>query len=339
MPSRRAWLVLLLAIALRLLTQGWDSGLLTPHPDERQVAFVSEKVAGFFDDPGFYAYGSLHFRAVRAVAALLGEARAYQGLLIGGRALSLLASLGALILGWFLAHRAWGRRTGELAALLVAVVPLDLQQSHYATVEAHHALWVMAALAGCYWLARTGGTTAAAVAGATAGASLAVKVASLPMLLPLALAIVIARRRTGSPRIPELAGVVAAAACLALWLGQPWALAGARPPLVAVGLALLAAALGRVARSRRGGLARAAMAGSWIALLALAALVAATVLAPAVLPGLQPLVETAGAPLNPAYLKGVGEQAAMVTGKGDLPYARVYRDTLPVLYPLRELAR
>ena len=29
----------------------------------------------------------------------------------------------------------------------------------------------------------------------------------------------------------------------------------------------------------------------------------------------------------------------MVTGKGDLPYVRVYRDTLPVLYSLRELAR
>ena len=339
MPSRRVWLLLLLAIVLRLLTQGWDSGLYTPHPDERQVAFVSEKVADFFDDPGFYAYGSLHFRAVRVATAVLGEARAYQGLLIGGRALSLLASLGALVLGWLLAHRAWGRRTGELALLLGALVPLDLQQSHYATVEAHHALWVMAALAACFWLARTGGALAAVVAGVTAGASLAVKVASLPLLLPLALAVVIARRRPGAARLPELVGTVAAAACLAFWLGQPWALAGARPPAIAIGLALLAVVLGRAARSRRGGLARAAALGSWLAVLALVVLVAATVLAPTAVPSLQSLVETVGVPLNPAYLKGVGEQAAMVTGKGDLPYVRIYRDTLPVLYSLRELAR
>jgi hypothetical protein len=178
MPSRRVWLLLLLAILLRLLTQGWDSGLLTPHPDERQVAFVSEKVPGFFDDPGFYAYGSLHFRAVRAATAVLGEARAYQGLLVGGRALSLLASVGALLLGWFLAHRAWGRRTGELTLLLAALLPLDLQQSHYATVEAHHALWVMAALAACYWLARTGGAVAAVAAGASTVAAISAASAS-----------------------------------------------------------------------------------------------------------------------------------------------------------------
>ncbi len=339
MPSRRVWLLLLLAIVLRLLTQGWDSGLYTPHPDERQVAFVSEKVADFFDDPGFYAYGSLHFRAVRATTAVLGEARAYQGLLVGGRALSLVASLGALLVGWFLAHRAWGRRTGELALLLAALLPLDLQQSHYATVEAHHALWVMAALAGCYWLARTSGAVAAVAAGAAAGASLAVKVASLPLLLPLALAVVMARRRPGAARLPELVGTVAAAACLVFWLGQPWALTGAQPPAIAIGLALLAVVLSRAARARRGGLARAAAMGSWLAVLALAALVTATVLAPAALPSLQSVVETVGVPLNPAYLKGVGEQAAMVTGKGDLPYIRVYRDTLPVLYSLRELAR
>ena len=41
MPTRRAWLLLLLAIALRLLSQGWDAGLgNTPHPDERQVSSV-----------------------------------------------------------------------------------------------------------------------------------------------------------------------------------------------------------------------------------------------------------------------------------------------------------
>ena len=74
MPTRRAWLLLLLAITLRLLSQGWDAGLgNTPHPDERQVGYVSERLEGWFDDPEFYAYGSLHFQAVRAATARFEE--------------------------------------------------------------------------------------------------------------------------------------------------------------------------------------------------------------------------------------------------------------------------
>ena len=199
MPSRRAWLLLLLAIVLRLLTHGWDSGLLTPHPDERQVAFVSEKVAGWLDDPGFYAYGSLHFRAVRAMSSCSAWNRSTRACSSAGRGLSLLASALAMLLGWWMASRAWGRRTAELFLLLIAFVPLDIQQSHYATVEAHHALWVMVALAACFWLATRSGWLPALAAGAAVGASLAVKVASLPLLLPLGLALVIAaRRRAGS---------------------------------------------------------------------------------------------------------------------------------------------
>ena len=47
---------------------------------------------------------------------------------------------------------------------------------------------------------------------------------------------------------------------------------------------------------------------------------------------------TLGPDLNPAYVRGVGEQIRMVLGEADLPYVRVYASTLPILYPLRELA-
>ena len=98
----------------------------------------------------------------------------------------------ALILGWVLARRAWGARTADLFLALAAWVPLDLQQSHYATVEAHHTAWIMLALAASYWLAVTGRATAAAAAGAAVGAALAVKVASLALGLPLGLALLVA---------------------------------------------------------------------------------------------------------------------------------------------------
>jgi len=322
-----------------LLTHGWDSGLLTPHPDERQVAFVSEKVVGWLDDPGFYAYGSLHFRAVRATTAVLGMARSYDGLLIGGRVLSVIASMVALLLGWWMARRAWGNRTAELFLLLIAVVPLDIQQSHFATVEAHHAAWVMVALAGCFWLATRSGWGPAAVAGAAVGASLAVKVASLPMLLPLALALFIAGRRQGRPGLFELSGVAGTAAIAAFWLGQPWAFQEARPPLLMLGLGAVAVVLARLARDRKGGARAALLAGSLFGLTALIALVVGTAVGLEEGSRVAAVVERLTVPLNPEYERGVGEQIAMVMGRADLPYVRVYQGTLPFLYPLRELMR
>jgi len=320
MLRRRTWLLILLIMGLRVLTQGWDSGLLTPHPDERQVAFVAEKGTGWFGDPGFYAYGSLHFKLVRAVTGLEGLPRRYAGLLHGGRSLSLVASVLSILLGFWLARRAWGERTATLALLLAAFVPLDLQQSHYATVEAHHAFWVMAALAALWWLVRSASWPAALLAGAATGASLAVKVSSLGLAVPLAVALFLAARRCGVLQAAALALGALTAGLGAFWLGQPWAFRGGHPPLSA--LAGLAVATFILALAERRSV--------WTRLgLVLAAGVAAFT-------GLALHGDPSNF-LNPAWLRGVGEQVAMVAGRADLPYVRVYRHTLPLLYSLREL--
>jgi YYY domain-containing protein len=347
MPTRRTLLLLLLAFLLRAAVQGWDSGLGSPHPDERQVAFVSEKVTSWLADPGFFAYGSLHFHVVRVAAAVLGYPRTYPGLLVGGRLLSLGASLGALALGWWLARRAWGARAADLALLLGAWVPLDLEQSHFATVEAHHSLWVMATLAACLWLAerpRTrSGAIAALIAGGALGASLAVKIASLPLALPLIVALVAASRRRGS----WLAGIgssawAAAGAATAFWIGQPWAFAGAVPPFAIIGLAVVSAGASAIATRRIGWQRRALVGLAAVTLVACMGYGAVT-MAPAVTgdPGFGRSWPAIGLPaqplLNSAYLRGIGEQVAMVVGKADLPYARVYHGTLPFIYPAGQL--
>ncbi len=202
MPRKRTLVLLLVVLGLRLVLQGWDAGTgsSSPHPDERQVGYVSERATGWFVDPHFYAYGSLHFQAVRAATAVLVQDGFSRSLILGGRSLSLFASIMAILLGWVLARRAWGERTGELFLLLVAWVPLDLQQSHFATVEAHHAAWVMAALAACFWFASKGSNLSAAATGAAIGASLAVKVSSLALAVPLGVALVIVARRVGTIR-------------------------------------------------------------------------------------------------------------------------------------------
>jgi YYY domain-containing protein len=314
-------LLALVAALLRLATQGWDSGILSPHPDERQVALVAERVPSWFADPGFYAYGSLHFSLLRTVTALTGQRPDYEHLLVTGRMLSLLASVLTVAVVWWLGRRAFGRRAALLAALLLALAPLDLQLAHYATVEAHHALWVAAALALAWLLARRPSAWWAAAAGLAIGASLAVKVASLPLLAPVVVALIAATRRRGLVHAAGLGALAVAAATAAFWFGQPWAFAGSRPPLAPLLVAAgLAAALLVAARLRRD------VPLPWAA--------AVTVLAVA---GLAAAAVASRGALNPAYLRGVAEQMAMVTGAADMPYTRVYRHTLPVLYPLREL--
>ncbi len=338
MLRKRTWIFLLLVLGLRLLLQGWDSHAAssTPHPDERQVGFISEKVAGWFDDPAFYAYGSLHFQGVRAAAAALGLGSQLRGLIVGGRTLSLAASLVAILLGFLVARRAWGREAANLFLLLAAFIPLDLQQSHFATVEAHHAAWVMAALAASFWLASGGRGAAAAVVGAACGASLAVKVSSLALGLPLALAVLMAGQRRCRNRLLEsarLGSLAALAAAAAFWLSQPWAFANGSPPLAPIiSLAVASVAYSAAASLENRRRIALAVIGSLAAVLA--ALQVAGLLGAA-----GPLAGTlGGARLNQAYLHGVGEQVAMVMGEADLPYVRVYHGTLPFLYALRELA-
>ncbi len=341
MLRKRTWILLLLVFGLRLLLQGWDAGVApsTLHPDERQVGFVTERMDGWFADPNFYAYGSLHFQAVRLTAAAAGLGDSLRGLVVSGRALSLAASMLAIILGWILAHHAWGRRTGEVFLLLVAWVPLDLQQSHFCTVEAHHTAWIMLALAACYWLASGGRVPAAAAAGAAVGASLAVKVASLALGLPLAVALILAGRRLGFAETFRLAAIAVTAGIATFWVCQPWAIVDGRPPLgVLTTAAVLLAALhfgsrtGRPARYFLFGVA-----GLAAMILSLQAATLLGIGQGTVVARLGNSV-LAGQFLNPAYLRGVGEQVAMVMGRADLPYVRVYAATLPVLYPLRELA-
>jgi YYY domain-containing protein len=337
MPTRRAWLLLLLAFALRLCSQGWDAGLgNTPHPDERQVGYVSERLEGWFDDPEFYAYGSLHFQVVRVATAVLGLDRDNRGLVLGGRVLSLGAVMLAIALGWWMARKAWGERTADLYLLLAAWIPLDIQQSHFATVEAHHTMWIVVALAGCFWLGMKASRGAAVVAGAAVGASLAVKVASLGLVLPLAAALFIASRSRAWLRVLELAGSAATAALVAYWLSQPWAFAEGRLPIALLVVAFSTVVLARVAQStRRVSAAAAAAAAALLLLLAAYALAAA-----ASLDGEGSAVSRfVGPHLNPAYLAGVGEQVAMVMCEADLAYVRVYRGTIPFLYSAQELLR
>ncbi len=335
--GRAVFLLLLVALGIRALTQGWDAGLPpSPHPDERQVIMVTERLDHWFGDPEFFAYGSLHFQAIRLVSFLSGNHPTWADLMRGGRLLSLVASLAAIVLGWWLAREAWGRSAGILFLLLATWIPLHQQLSHYATVEAHHGFWVMAALAAAFQLARQSSWAWAMAAGGAVGVSLAVKVSSLGLLLPLAVALAMVAARGPVRRAFELAGVAVFAVVGFFWIAQPWAYAGARVPLRALGTALLVVALAHLSGW---------FSGRWARLFAIAAgITLAVALVFSLAPFLEvgPALESSSAGVfdraNPAFLEGVGQQIAMVTGVADLPYVRIYAGTIAGLYPLRELS-
>jgi len=274
----RRWSLLALvivALAVRLLTQGWDVGTPpSPHPDERQVISVTEGMDGWFSDPGFYAYGSLHFQGVRLMTVLVGHELKWNTLIAGGRLLSLASSMGAILLGLWMAWGAWGPRTALIFGWIAVWIPLDQQVSHYATVEAHHAFWVMAAIAVIFQMARSQSWVWAALAGVAIGASLAVKISSLALVVPLGVALACAFGRSKRWTTLWLIPAVGVVGMVAFGLGQPWAFEAGRP---------------------------------WLG------------------------------PFNPDFLRGLGEQIAMVKGVSDLPYVRIYAGTTPVLYSLREL--
>jgi hypothetical protein len=237
--------------------------------------------------------------------------------MVAGRTLSMLASILALLLAWWAARKAWGRRTADLVLLLGAWVPLDLQQSHYTTVEAHHALWVVVALVACFRLATRPSTWIAILAGGAVGASLAVKVSSLALGLPLGLACILAAgwRPLGLARWTATA---AAAVVAAFWLCQPTAFEGSWPPLALIAsLAVVAVLVTLSTRKHQVAIRRSALAGAVVTAIA-AATIAVTTVSPVLggggakqLPWVLSLTRNLGPTLAQPYLRGVGEQVAM----------------------------
>jgi len=329
---RKIELILLLALLFRLFVLAWDSGVPpSPHPDERQVVSITQGMHHWMDDPGFFAYGTLHFHALRLMAPLMEDSSRWVGILAGGRLLSLLSSMLCLLLGYSLARSAWGKRAGLYFLLIGAFIPLDLQLSHFATVEAHHALWVMLCLTGLYQLASSDHWSRALISGGALGASLAVKISSLGLMVPVLLVFVILSFRVSFSRLLLLLQLLLLGAISAFWFGEAWAFAEGSFPFPVFGIALLSLLL--LCFSTRFSSLSKGSAGLASLLIASELLMMASTFFPGVLRGLP----HPGLAANPDFLRGVGAQIAMVSGLADLPYVRVYRHTLPLIYSIKNL--
>ena len=222
-------LVLLVALALRAPHLDWDQGTAA-HPDERAVAFAAERIAlarGKLD-PDFFAYGSLPLYllagAREAVAAVTGTPVDFGRTLLLGRVLSVLAALLTIAVAVGAGRRLGGTTAGLLAGALLALCPLHLQNSRFATVDVLLTLLASVSVAALARWAEEERRADLIVAAVAAGLALATKVAALLLIVPALAALWSVGRGRGLRRTLVSAGLGLGVALAAFAAAQPMTL-------------------------------------------------------------------------------------------------------------------
>jgi hypothetical protein len=200
--------VLALALALRLwgITWGLPSAThyFSYHPDESVVLETSSLTMNVFAGrllPHFYNYGSLQLYLVcfaNTLAALFGAVDIvpknfaawypeWAKMYLIGRLLTVGMGVGTVWVTYTLGATLWGRRAGLVAALILAVMPLHAQHSHFLTVDVPATFWGMLSL---LWSVRLANDypkpwKAVLLAGLFAGLAAATKYNMALVILPL----------------------------------------------------------------------------------------------------------------------------------------------------------
>jgi uncharacterized membrane protein len=322
--------IVLLAAALRFVGLNWDEGHML-HPDERFVTMVTGAVQlpadpwDYFHTEkstlnpynrgfGTFAYGTAPLFLVRALADLTGT----RELLLLGRATSALADVGTVLLTFLLGCRLFAWPIAALAAFLVAVTPLHIQQAHFYTMDSIQGFFVMAAV---YWavrVAQRGATRDYVLLGVFYGLATASKISAATLgLVVVAACAVRAWRNWDLQRRP--AGVLAG-------VGEPVPLDGDGrvPPPSRAPSGRLAALFTAIEAPLAGGL--------------LALLVAAIVFRigqPYAFQG--PHFWNVG--LNPKYVADMTGWQKISSGEIDQPPSVQWANRTPYLYPFEQMVR
>nr|BBH91008.1 hypothetical protein KTC_57590 [Thermosporothrix sp. COM3] len=252
----RHWRVLvfvtlgIVAFLLRIYGLNWDQGNGF-HPDERQILFrVMElhwpsSFAEFLDvqrsplNPHFFAYGSFPLYVLASVGFVLDHlspgAGTFSNLALVGRVLSALLDSGTVILtGWLalLVTReivpgrgaAWD--VALLAAAFVAFTPLQLQLSHFYTVDTMLLFLVLLTIIACVGLVEARRLEGWAILlGVSYGLAMATKFSAAPLAVPILVALALRwyRRRDWAEAL-VFAMLIFALAGVACIVAQPYAL-------------------------------------------------------------------------------------------------------------------
>lgn len=273
--------IALAALLLRLYGINWDANNHL-HPDEREIVFRAMCLnfpgqprdpscdsaytgAGWFFsihsplNPHFFAYGSFPLYLLAAVAHGLawltsftqgafhpsdgGVFDDYNHFALVGRALSALFDTGSVIVGGLIARRLAGHWAGILAAALIAVIPFNVQVSHFYAVDTPTLFFILLTLWACVTIVQYATRLAAessvgrraarqswavwglgALAGTAFALAFASKISAAPLLAPILVAAALVWRRKGAEYALLMLAGTGFAAMITFLVTSPYAL-------------------------------------------------------------------------------------------------------------------
>ena len=188
--------IFLLAAALRFYGLNWDEGFnYTPHPDERAILMKVmelspvQEMNSFFDkdssslNPKWFAYGSFPLYLLKFTYAISSQLDFFEQYDIRtiGRFISGAADLVTLGLVYLIGKRLSGKFVGVVAASLLAVSVISIQNSHFYTVDSLLTLFITASLYLAVEFTKTGKNRYLVLTGAMIGFALGCKVSAFPI--------------------------------------------------------------------------------------------------------------------------------------------------------------
>ena len=194
-------IVLLMAALFRFHGLNWDEGRHL-HPDERFLSTVTNNLEwpdtfeNYFDPNvstlspyslpgmGFYVYGTFPVYIVKWTAIFL-DRNNYDQITMLGRVFSGLFDIGAIFILYLLGKKLYGKKVGLLAAGLLSLSVLNIQLSHFYTVDTFSNLFIIATI---YFVLRansTGRWFDHVLMGLLFGLGLASKISVLTLAVPI----------------------------------------------------------------------------------------------------------------------------------------------------------
>lgn len=156
-PARRwLWAAMLVGAVLRVCGLWFGLPHVRARPDEAEAFSYAVRIAQGDLNPHFFHWPSLHLyllafllrvdAIVRRLAGSAGTAPTVEHVVLLGRAYVAAAGILTIPVVWRLARRAAGVRTAIGAALLLAVAPLHVRESHFALTDVTMTLLVTTSL-------------------------------------------------------------------------------------------------------------------------------------------------------------------------------------------------
>jgi hypothetical protein len=195
--------ILLLAGILRFTGLDWDEHQHL-HPDERFLTMVENSLQWpqsfreYLDTAknplnpynkghGTFVYGLSPLVVAKFLGQISGNT-GYDGVYLAGRAMSAGMDMLCIMLVFLIGRRLYDTRVGLLSALLLSLTALDIQHSHFFTVDSATTLYVTLALYLAVLVAQGRGWGAILLLGVAFGLAVSAKISVLTFLAVIALA-------------------------------------------------------------------------------------------------------------------------------------------------------